>query len=88
MSVEETNCFEKEREANRKPHSAVVAAKMNPPQVGTRAEQFDRSANLDDNSFAAPVESAGSKSASANHADKEKVFAEHRKANSPHKGKK
>jgi hypothetical protein len=61
MSVEETNRFENEREAKRKPHSAVVAAKMNVPTGQTRAEQFDRSANLDDNSFSAPVESAGSK---------------------------
>ena len=87
MSVEETQEYEKAREQNRKPHSAVVAARMSPPQVGTRAEQFDRSANLDDSSFTASTEAAGSKSASENHKDKEAVFAQHRKANSPHKGK-
>jgi hypothetical protein len=87
MSVEETNQFERDREKHRKPHSAVVAAKANAPTGQTRAEQFDRSANLDDNSFEAPVESAGSKCASENHKDKEAVFEAHRKKNSPHKGK-
>ena len=87
MSVSETNQYERDREKYRKPHSAVVASKQNPPQVGTRAEQDQRSSVHDDNSFAAPVESAGSKSASENHKDKEAVFEAHRKRNSPHKGK-
>ena len=84
MSVEETNQYERDREKHRKPHSAVVAAKMSKPEIGIRAEQDQRSSVHDDNSFAAPVESAGSKSASEN---QERVFEAHRKKNSPHKGK-
>ena len=82
MSVEETNRYEKDREQFRKKPSALVKAKLNPPSVGTRAEQDQRSSVHDDNSFAASeLAPETAKSYGENHAEKEAVFAEHRKRN-------